>query len=322
MLGPVYKVSNMMMNLLPFALIIWGFQQMTWNTISAASVFTLRTWITEDTCGANRWADQCTSQEMCAKTPPADAFIRDCNSGLNNYPYDWDRNVQVTDLHKAEENWGTTGVAMVAVFSLFNVIWMALYLKNSGVLSYSFGTVGYHYKNVKALRNKTYKYFGYFLIMVLFGFLIFGINRIEAHEEGELTPAEEEAKKDQKSKMYTIYFNGVFQCLMGFMALLTTVPDTVEFGEKLMKLTVKSQPWQKSQAVMEKFQDALAAARAGDKRYLTEMTGCAESEVNEILADVTAIKYEISFFQKMINMILCKGDEKKDPRETEMTMNP
>merc|ERR1712241_580768 len=203
-----------------------------------------------------------------------------------------------------------------------NVVWMALYLWNSGMMSHSFGTVGYHYRNVKAMRKKTYKYFGYFLIVVLFGFLAFGINAIGAHEDEELTAAEEEARADQRTKMYTIYFNGVFQCLMGFMALLTPVPDTIEYGEKLMKLTVKSQPWQKSQAVMEKFQDALAAARAGDKRYLTEMTGCAESEVNEILADVTAIKYEISFFQKMINMILCKGDEKKDPRETEMTMNP
>lgn len=154
--------------------------------------------------------------------------------------------------------------------------------------------------------------------MVLFGFLVFGIKSIEADEDKELTPAQEEAKKDQKSKMYTIFLNGLFQCLMGFMALLTTVPDTVEFGEKLMKLTVKSQPWQKSQAVMEKLQDALAAARAGDKRYLTEMTGCAESDVNEILADVTAIKFEISCFQKIINFILCKRDQ-KDPRETEMT---
>lgn len=321
MLGPLYKLFNIIINLLPFALIIWGFQQMTWNTISAASVHTFRTYITYDTCGGNRWADQCLNEAMCNQMAPAEAFIRDCNSELNNYPFDWDRNLQVIDLQKAEENWSTTGVAMVAAFSFLNLIWMALYLKNSGVFSHSFGTVGYHYKNVKAMRKKTYKYFGYFLVLVLAGFLVFGVVSIGAEEDRELTSAEEEDKKDQQSKMYTIYFNGVFQCLMGFVALLTTVEDTVEYGEKLMNLKVKSQPWQKSQSVMEKFQDALAAARAGDKRYLKDLTGCGEGDINDILNDVTAIEFELSFFQKVKNCIFCKGDQQKND-EINMTVNP
>lgn len=322
MLGPLFKLINVVINLLPFALIIWGFQQMTWNTIAAASVHTFRTYITYDTCGENRWADQCLNEADCRGMAPAHAFIRDCNNQLNNYPFDWDRNLQVTDLQKAEENWNGTGVLMVAAFSFLNVIWMVLYLRNSGVFTHSFGTVGYHYKNVKAMRNKTYKYFGYFLILVLFGFLVFGVVSIGEEEDREMTSAEESDKKDQQSKMYTIFFNGVFQCLMGFVALLTSVEDTVEFGEKLMNLKVSSKPWQTSQAVMEKFQDALSAARAGDKRYLIDLSECGDGDVDGVLKDVTAIEFELSFFQKVKNCILCKGDQQQKNDGINMTVNP
>jgi len=319
MCGPLYKLINLSINLLPFALIIWGFQQMTWNTIAAASVHTFRTYITYDTCGGNRWKDQCTDQAMCNKDPPAEAFIRDCNSELQNYPFDWDRNLQVIDLQKAEENWNNTGIAMVAAFSALNVIWMFLYLRNSGVFSHSFGTVGYHFKNVKAKRNKVFKYYGYFLILVLGGFLAFGVISIGAQEDREMTSAEEEDKKDQQSKMYTIFFNGVFQCLMGFIALLTTVEDTVVYGEELMNLKVSSQPWQMSQSVMEKFQDAVSAARAGDDRYIKDLSDVGTGDINGVLNDVKAIEFELSFLQKVKNFILCKSSQQQKNDEINMT---
>lgn len=320
MLGPLYKLLNICMNLLPFALIIWGFQSMTWNTISAASVHTFRTFIEYKTCGLNRWEHQCTDEAMCNQFPPARAFQRDCNNELNNYPFDWNRNLQVTDLQQAKENWDETGIIMVAAFSFLNLIWMAIYLKNSGVFSHSFGTVGYHYKNVRAMRKRTYKYFGYFLVLVLAGFLAFGVISInDDDEDEESTDSIEQADKDNaKSRMLTIYFNGVFQCLMGFVALLTTVEDTVEYGEKLMNLKLKSQPWQKSHSVMEKFQDALSAARTGDREYLKELTDCGEGDIDHILNDVTAIKFELSCLQKVKNFILCKGGQQKND-EVNMT---
>jgi len=256
---------------------------------------------------------------MCDWFPPARAFKRDCNNELNNYPFDWDRNLQVIDLQKAKEDWEKTGIAMVAAFSFLNLIWMAIYLKNSGIFSHSFGTVGYHYKNVRAMRKRSYKYFGYFLVLVLAGFLAFGVISINGAEDEEEYDEFQQADKDEaKSNMLTIYFNGVFQCLMGFVALLTTVEDTVEYGEKLMNLKLKSQPWQKSHSVMEKFQDALAAARTGDREYLKELTDCGEGDIDHILNDVTAIEFELSCLQKVKNFIFCKGDQQKND-EVNMT---
>merc|ERR1719384_2645393 len=100
------------------------------------------------------------------------------------------------------------------------------------------------------------------------------------------------------------------------MALMTPVPDTVEYGEKVKSCKVSAKPWQKSRAVMESFQDAVAAARSGDSRYLKDLTGCNESEVAELLADAKAIPFELSCIGKMWGNV--EADEenvtvKRDP---------
>lgn len=289
MFGPAFKLINMTMNLLPYGLVFWGFYQMVWEINQASETHTFYTFVTEKT--------YCADQSQ--------AYVKACNG------FEWDRNIQVTDMKSAEESMNELGLAFVLFFSFLNVLWMLIYIKNSGLFTRSWGTVGYHAANVKSMRQPLYKYFGYLIAFVLFFMACFGLAKITESEDGE-KPELKQSEKDQQSKILTIFFNGIFQCVLGLMALLTPVPDTIDYGDNIMNCKVKAQPWQVSRNVMEKFQDAVAAARGGDSGYLKDMTGCSKNDVDGILSDVKVIPFKQSCFTKFTNMLMCKGEEKHD----------
>lgn len=292
MLSSVYKIVNMAMNILPFGLLIWGYYTMSWGITQAEESWTFHTFVQEHTCSG-----------------PAQTFIQTCQS---HEWFDWDWNIQVVNLKEAQETYNKVQVFVVAFFSVINVIWIAIYVKNGGALSQPWGTVGYHALNVKAQRQSTYKYFGYGIGFVLAVLAMVGLHFILGRgTDGDSGKSETEleAEKIQAGKILSLFGNGLFQCVLGLFALMTPVPDTVKYGEKLMSRKLKSQPWNTSRQVMEQFQDAVAAARGGDNGYLKEMTGCSDNEVDMLLSDVTAIPFEVSFVTKMTNMLLCKGGD-------------
>jgi len=298
-LGTVYKFVNMSMNTLPFALLIWGFYTMVFGIISADNSYDLHSYLTQQTCSG-----------------AADTFFDDCS-----YAY-YNDNVQVVDITSAQEDYMGTGVTFVSCFSLINVAWICLFVKNGGMLSQSWGTIGYHALNVKSMRQSSYKYLGYTVATVLMCMSIYGLKSI-TDEEDHYSDAHEETQKVQTNKMIGLFANGLFQCVLGLVALITPVPDTIEYGDKFMNCKVKSQPWTTSRDVMEKVQDAVAAARGGENGYLKELTGCSDDDVDKLLSDVKPIPFEVSFVTKVTNFVLCKGgDEKIDNGGASTSPNP
>jgi len=309
MFGTAFKTMNVTMNLLPYALLIWGFYTMIWGISTSRDSFSFYHFVDEMTC-----------RDMTV----ADNYLRDCESDLpdskGDYNYfHWDMNIQVTNLTAAKDFYNESLLAYVVTWSLFCVAWIGIYLKNSGVFSQSWGTIGYHALNVKTMRMPFYKYFGYLLTFFLSCLTIYGFQAIFGHNAGEnATEEEEDAARVQREMMATTFANGMFQCILALVTLMTPVPDTVKYGEKLMKCKIKCQPWQTSRAVMELFQDAVAAARGGDAGYLKEITGCSDEEVHGLLSDVTAIPFELSFFTKVTKMIQCQGGDENDKKVVEM----
>jgi len=283
-LNTVYKFVNMSMNTLPFALLIWGFYTMVYGIISADNSYDLHSYLTQQTCSG-----------------AADTFLQDCSV---------DYNIQVVDVTTAQEDYMDMGVIFVSCFSLINVAWICLFVKNGGLFSQSWGTIGYHALNVKSMRQSSYKFLGYTVATVLMCMSIYGLKSITDEEE-HYSDADEETQKVQTKKMIGLFANGLFQCVLGLVALITPVPDTIEYGEKFMNCKVKSQPWTTSRDVMEKVQDAVAAARGGENGYLKELTGCSDNDVDKLLSDVKAIPFEVSFVTKVTNFVLCKGGDEK-----------
>lgn len=186
------------------------------------------------------------------------------------------------------------------------MIWMCLFVKNSGLLSETWGTIGYHSQNVKAQRRSSYQYFGYIVAFFLFCVSLYGFTQF----------------KDDPSRLGQ-FFNGIMQCVIGLLALMSPVPDTIDYGEKIRSCKVSGKPWETSRNVMEKFQDAVAAATAGDSGYLKDITGCTQNELKEILADVTAIPFDAGCFGNLCGKaeVLEEDDEeygtsKRDPENS------
>lgn len=297
MLGFVFKPVNMAMNLLPFALIIWGFYQMCWGMNLVSETYTFHTFVKERTWGCD-----------------ADTFIASCTTPDD---FSMGENIQVTHVGNAEGAYNKSSLPFVVIFSLLNVVWMMLFVKNSGLISRPWGTIGYHAANVKAMRMSLYKYWGYviafFLALVSFiGVIMVTQSKNDEAENPNFSQAEKDANADQQSKMLIAFANGCFQAAMGIYALLVTAPDTIKYGETVMNLKVSSKPWTASRNVMEKFQDAIAAAAGGDSKYLMDLTGCSKSDVKEILNDVEVIPFETTCIQKVKNKIFCKGNKKAD----------
>jgi len=265
MFGCIFKPINMIMNLLPFVLVIWGFYQMVWGMNQAGATYTFYHFVTEITC----------SRSIRESSEAGQTFFDNCRPG-GPHNWKWTNNVQVTDLTKAEEDMEKAGLAFCLVFGFLNVIWILLYLKNSGLIYNSWGTIGYHAANVKSMKQPLYKYFGYFITFFLVCCAIYGISALGDSKQDTETAAEEDQQNDQLQKQYVTFFNGIFQCLLGLIALMSPVPDTIKYGEKIMQCKVNAKPWQASRGVMEKFQDALAAARGGDNGYLIDLTNCKE----------------------------------------------
>lgn len=291
MLGPFFKLINMTVNLLPFGLVIWGFYSMVWGMNQAGETYTFYDFVQEKTCET-----------------PADTYYDSCQSSGS---FSWDWNIQVVDLKSAEEGWNDNGVVFVTIFSLINVFWAVLYLKNSGVWKHSYGTVGYHSANVTSQRQSLYKYWGYLVALILFIMTCIGINLLTDTKDidNARNEAERDAEKDQQAKMQVLFFNGMFQCVLGLQALMTPVPDTIKYGDKITSLKVAGKPWSLSSKIMEKFQDAVNAARGGDNGYLKNLTGCNESDVDAILTDVTPIPFQLGCIEKTTNILLCKGEK-------------
>lgn len=296
MLGPAFKLINMTINLLPFGLVIWGFYQMLWGMHLASSTFTFSTFVKTRTFG-------CTTQ--------AETFML-CKG---NDDFSWNDNIQATDVGDALESFNGSNLFTVIVFSLLNVCWILLYLKNSGLFTRSWGTIGYHAANVKSMKSSSYKCWGYFIASLLALMTIVGLPLVVSYKNDESrndptsSQEEQDANADQQRKMLQTFFNGCFQSALGLYALLTPAPDTIEYGEKIMNLKVNSQPWTVSRNVMEKFQDAILATGGGASGYLINLTGCSNSDVEGILKDVTVIPFQLTCIQKMTNRIMCKKDQ-------------
>jgi len=289
-LGTVYKLINMSMNTLPFALLIWGFYTMVYGIIQADNSYDLHSFLTQQTCST-----------------AADTFYNDCRVDTTI-----EHNIQVVDITLAQEDYMGMGVIFVSCFSLINVAWIGLFVKNGGMFSQSWGTIGYHALNVKSMRQSSYKYLGYTIATILACMSFYGLSEI-TNEEEHYSEAYAETQKVQTEKMIGLFANGLFQCVIGLVALITPVPDTIEYGDNFMNCKVKSQPWTTSRDVMEKVQDAVAAARGGENGYLKELTGCSDNDIDKLLSDVKAIPFEVSFVTKVTNFVLCKGgDEKND----------
>lgn len=267
MCGPVFKLTNMTMNLLPYVLVIWGFYTMVRGINIASATTTFETFVNSETCGL----------ETCTN-------------------FSFDDQFKVINGVKAEKDYKEHGLPFFGTFTFVNLIWMVLYVRGSGFFSESWGTVGYHAQNVKAMRQPTYTYFGYFICFILVIMTLYGVSMLS-----------------DEPKLLQVLFNGIFQCALGLMALMSPVPDTIQYGEKVKNCKISAKPWQTSRAVMEIFQDAVAAASSGDSRYLRDLTGCGKSEVAGLLADVTAIPFEAGCLGRMCG----KGDEEDAPNPKE-----
>lgn len=278
---------------------------MTWGMTEAGEQFTFEHFVTKRTCDDHRVND---------------AFRDNCKAG-GDYGWSWDKELLVTDLTAAEEDFADGGRGFVLAFGFLNAIWMLLYLKNSGLIKYSWGTIGYHASNVKAMRQPLYKYFGYFISLFLAIIAVYGAIQVGDRGDVQEGTSDRDEQDAQKGKIYTIFFNGVFQCVIGLMALISPAPDTIEYGETVMQRKINAQPWQVSRGVMEKFQDALSAARGGDSGYLKDLTNCSEGEVEVILTDVRPIPYTESLFTKIKNCLCCKSS-KKDEETGGVALSP
>lgn len=257
MCGPVFKLTNMTMNLLPYVLVIWGFYTMAWGMTLAGKTDTLRTYMYSKTCSA-----------------AGNAFAKKYNNNCGGYY--WKEKEKVLRHRATKKDFDSgAGLILFMIFNLMCLFWMGLYVRKSGLLSETYGTVGYHSKNVKAMRKPLYKCFGYFIAFVLGCMAIFGFTNV-----------------DDDAQMQ-IFVNGLFQVVIGLVSLISPVPDTIEYGDNVKSIKITSKPWTKSQDVLELFQDAVAAARSadGETHYLKEITGCSDSDVAMIMEDVNAIPF-------------------------------
>lgn len=279
MLGPCSKFVNIVTNLLPFVLVIWGFYQMCWGLTVVGDSYKLGKFLDEQTCRV-----------------AGDAFETEVNKGNCG---NWDskelyEETVVVKFDKAEEAFDKTALPYFITFMLFNFAWIFIYLYKSGIRSETYGTIGYHAQNVKSMRYSCYRNFGYLICVLLACMSLYGVTQFSSEQMG-------------------FFMNALFQIVIGLVALISPVPDTIEYGDKVKSLTVTSRPWTKSRDVMETFQDAIAAARSGQTGYLKQFTGCSESEIPEILQDVTSIPFEAGCFGSLF------GGSKDDAvKDTEM----
>lgn len=280
------KVGNVIMNLLPFGLLFWGFYSMLRAVVIGQNTMSIYSWV-----DLNCMLNSANPNVVSPVIPEMDDHCETTGVDFNV----WDLTVRSDVLINQQFN--SSMMAYAAVWGLLCAVWALITLCYSGALSHSFDTLGYHIKFNRIAKLKPYKYMSYLTSGVFFALSFYGLIALSTAEQkdsgkqNEWVDSAAESFQKQKLAALSAFFNGIFQVGIALVALVIPTPDTVEFGEDTLKAKCKAKFYQTSRAVVENYQDALMAGRAGELQYLRDLIDEDDMTLHKLTVDNTAVKH-------------------------------